>query len=153
MEPDERFIDLYRAEHQRVFRIVYGLTGSRSVAEEAMQDAFAKALERWARLDGQPWVAGWVVRTAVNAGRRAMRHREVPAREVEPQDVEGSIDLWRAVARLPERQQEAVALYYGAELPVAEVAKAMRCREGTVRAHLARARAALRVDLEGADRD
>jgi RNA polymerase sigma-70 factor (ECF subfamily) len=57
--------------------------------------------------------------------------------------------VWLAVRRLPRRQQEAVVLFYLTDLPLAAVAGAMGCAEGTAKAHLARAREALRVSLEG----
>ena len=40
------------------------------------------------------------------------------------------------VRALPRRQREAVTLHYLVDLPVAEVARLMGCREGTVKAHL-----------------
>jgi RNA polymerase sigma-70 factor (ECF subfamily) len=58
------------------------------------------------------------------------------------------LDLWRSIRALPRRQQEAVVLHYVADLPVSEVAAAMRCGEGTVKAHLSRARAALGTERE-----
>jgi DNA-directed RNA polymerase specialized sigma24 family protein len=51
---------------------------------------------------------------------------------------------------LPRRQQEAVLLHYAADLPLWDVAGAMKCEEGTVKAHLAKAREALRRMREGA---
>jgi RNA polymerase sigma-70 factor, ECF subfamily len=53
---------------------------------------------------------------------------------------------------LPRRQREAVTLHYLVDLPVAQVARLMGCREGTVKAHLAHARKALRAQLEGSAR-
>ena len=43
----------------------------------------------------------------------------------------------------------AVVLFYGVDLSVRDVAKAMDCREGTARAHLARARTTLEAYLGG----
>jgi RNA polymerase sigma-70 factor (ECF subfamily) len=42
-----------------------------------------------------------------------------------------------------------VVLHYAMDLPVAEAARLMRCAEGTVKAHLSKARTALRGRLEG----
>ena len=86
--------------------------------------------------------------TALNVARRNLRRRPVP--HSTPSDgtpVEEALDLWAGVRALPRRQQEAVVLHYRMDLPTAEVARAMGCREGTVRAHLARARTALARDL------
>jgi len=150
MKIDPRFEELYRREHGAVFRAVYALCRDRSAAEEATQEAFARALERWRRLRDRPWVAGWVTVTALNAARRALRRSPVAmAAKDFDDDLEQSADLWRAVRSLPHRQQEAVVLRYVADLPLSEVAAAMGCADGTAKSHLARAREALRHQLEG----
>jgi RNA polymerase sigma-70 factor (ECF subfamily) len=148
---DPAFEDLYRDEFPKVFRATYLLSGNRAVAEDATQEAFARALERWNRLREVPWVRGWITTTALNAARRSLRRRRdsatAPAGGV---DLDEWIDLWEGVRGLPRRQQEAVLLHYAADLPLVEVAGAMKCEEGTVKAHLARAREALRRQREGA---
>ena len=53
-----------------------------------------------------------------------------------------------ALRRLPAAQREAIALHHLADLPVAEVALTLGVPEGTVKARLARGRAALAVLLE-----
>ncbi len=152
------FVQLYQAEHDKVFRVTWAFCGDRMVAEDATQEAFARALERWPRLREQPWVTGWVISTALNAARRLQRRRRWLHRaETAPvgiaADAAGSVELWQVVRALPRRQREAVTLHYLADLPVAEVARLMGCREGTVKAHLAHARGALRATLEGARND
>jgi len=127
-----------------VYRAAFALCGDRELAQDAAQEAFARALARWGRLRDEPWAAGWVMTTALNVTRRALRRRTPapppPARRL---DVDTLLDVRVTIRTLPRRQQTAVVLYYLAGLPVAEVAGAMGCREGTVRAHLARARASL----------
>jgi RNA polymerase sigma-70 factor (ECF subfamily) len=61
------------------------------------------------------------------------------------------LDLRRAIGGLPRRQQQAVVLHYLLGLPLEEAAHAMGCREGTVKVHLSRARAALAAALEPAE--
>ena len=154
MRIDPEFEELYRSQFEPVLKAVWALCGNRSVAEDATQEAFARALERWRRLRGEPWAAGWVTTTALNAARRALRRRDLrraPA-PAEP-DLDEEVDLWRAVRALPRRQQEAVVLRYVVDLPVDDVASVMRCEPGTVKAHLSRAREALRGRLEEARDD
>ncbi|MDP9342224.1 MAG: sigma-70 family RNA polymerase sigma factor [Actinomycetota bacterium] len=153
MRVDERFQELYRAEFGAVYRAVFLACGDRSVAEDATQEAFARALERWGRLRDRPWVAGWVATTAMNVARRSLRRRPGPELEgavgAAGADPDAAEDVRRAVRRLPPRQREAVVLHYAMDLPVVEVARLMRCAEGTVKAHLSKAREALRGRLEG----
>jgi RNA polymerase sigma factor (sigma-70 family) len=144
------FEDLYAAEAQAVFSAVYLLSRDRDLAEEATQEAFARALERWTRLGDEPWVAGWVMTTAMNIARRAMRRRAAPWPDTDSQhDPDDALVLCRAIGALPHRQQEAVVLSYLLDLPTVQVARVMRLREGTVRTHLARALASLRSELKG----
>ena len=149
MTVDPGFSELYTREAPSIHASVYALCRDPVVAQDATQEAFTRALERWDRLRDQPWVAGWILKTACNASRRQLRRRPNPEPEAkEAPDLDLSLDLWRAVAALPRKQQEAVILTYHADLPSAEAALVMGCREGTVRTHLARARAALRLHLE-----
>ena len=67
---------------------------------------------------------------------------------------EAQKNLWRLVEKLPEKQRLSVLLYYGEELSVSEIAKALSCSESSVKTHLARAREKLResvsAEFEGA---
>jgi RNA polymerase sigma factor (sigma-70 family) len=152
MTVDEGFRSLYEAEFDNVYRAVELMCGDPSAAEEATQEAFARALARWKRLREQTWVAGWVTTTAINVARRQLRRR--PFHVLPPRDERDPVsvlDLRSAIGDLPPRQQEAVALHYLLDLPVHEVARLMSCDEGTVKTHLSRARAALARALESGD--
>jgi RNA polymerase sigma factor (sigma-70 family) len=146
---DPGFEALYEREFASVFRAAFLLCGDRSTAEDATQEAFARALVRWRRLAGQPWAAGWVMTTAMNIARRGMRRRPAPVEDPVPPgpDDDARLDVRRALGRLPARQQEAVALHYLLDLSVADTAAAMGVAEGTVKAHLSRARQGLAEPL------
>jgi RNA polymerase sigma-70 factor, ECF subfamily len=148
---DPTFQALYERELPHVVRAVFLVSGDPQLAEDAAQEAFARALVRWRRIGSQPWIGGWVTTTALNVARRQLRRRPVPtSEEGTPLDEAELVDLRGAMRRLPARQQEAVALHYLLDLPVAETAAVMGCDEGTVKTHLARARRtlerALRLD-------
>lgn len=145
MNVDPGFEALYEREFASIFRAAFLLCGDRSAAEDATQEAFARALVRWRRLEGQPWAAGWVMTTAMNTARRAMRQRPTHVDDLRSAatDHDGRLDVRDAIGRLPARQQEAVALHYLLDLSVADTAAAMGVTGGTVKAHLSRAREAL----------
>jgi RNA polymerase sigma-70 factor, ECF subfamily len=152
MNADPDFERLYESESTIVFHTVFLLCGDRALAQDATQEAFARAFERWGRLRDRPWVGGWVTSTAVNAARRSLRRRPAPSTPPQHEvDVDEALDLWGLVRSLPLRQQQAVILRYRLDLPVDQVAAAMACDAGTVRNHLARARAKLRAQMGGLD--
>ena len=152
MRVDEGFQEMYEREFPTVFRAVRLLCGDPALAEDATQEAFARALARWRRLGSQRWVAGWVTTTALNVARRQLRRRPpLPATSAGESDREAEMDLVRGIRRLPPRQQEAVILHYLHDLPVADTATVMGCDAGTVKTHLSRARAALAEALDADD--
>src|SRR5437763_1507062 len=78
LKADPRCGELYASEHDRAFRVGLALGHDRGRAEDATQEAFARALERWTRLRERPWAGGWVMSTALNVVRRALRRRPMP---------------------------------------------------------------------------
>jgi RNA polymerase sigma-70 factor (ECF subfamily) len=152
---DDGFEDFYRQELARVRRAVFLMCGDAQVAEDAAQEAFARALARWHRLRSHPVRGGWVTTTAMNVGRRHLRRRHTVAvaEVIDDPDTAVAIAIRTAVAALPDRQQEAVALHYLLDLPVNDVAVAMGVDPGTVKTHLSRARASLARALADAEND
>jgi RNA polymerase sigma-70 factor, ECF subfamily len=156
MKVDPGFRELYEREFATVFRTTLLVCGDRQVAEDATQEAFSRALARWRRLRHHPSPGGWVTTTALNAARRSLR-RTPKLRADEGAASEGDtadrVALVSAIRDLPARQQEAVALHYLLDLPVAETATAMGVDAGTVKTHLSRAREALNRALRDPDND
>jgi RNA polymerase sigma-70 factor (ECF subfamily) len=133
--------------------------GAAGDAEDAAQDAFVKAMVRWRSVSTMERPATWVYVVAVRAMRRRLgRDRsvaDVPSDEGEVADeTEGVVTaavISKALATLPARQRLAVVLRFHGDLTVPEIARAMRCSQGTVKSTLHAALGRLRVDL--GDRD
>lgn len=144
------FEDFYAAEYDRVFSSAYVFCRDRDAALDATQEAFARAFARWRRLDKEEWAGAWVTTTALNLLRRRFRrvNQAVAAGEQTTASSDPrSVDLIDALRALPTRQRQAATLFYVTDLPVAVVAQSMGLSEGTVKAHLSRARDALRKRL------
>jgi RNA polymerase sigma-70 factor (ECF subfamily) len=74
---------LFREEHGRVLATLIGVLGDFDLAEDALQDAVAIALERWPR-DGMPAnPAGWLVTTARNRAIDRIRRDRTLRRKTE----------------------------------------------------------------------
>lgn len=143
------FENFVRTEYPAVYRAVFLATGRPQVAEDATQEAFERAFVRWRRLSKQDWAGGWVMTTALNAAKRALRKRPATTdnrRHASPPST-ASLDLSAALKLLPRRQQQAMLLFYIGDLSLAAVANVMGVSEGTIKAHLAQARASLREAL------
>lgn len=139
----------FYAEHRAgLVRLAVLLVDDRAVAEEVVQDAFAKLYERWNRADDQ---LAYVRICVVNRSRDVLRRRRLMRREAT--SVEASSDdrpdhLRDAIAGLPARQRAAIVLRFYADLSVEETAAVMRTRPGTVKSLVHRGLAALRKVIE-----
>ena len=149
------FEQFYTEHADRAFRAVTLATRQPDRAEEAVAEAFARALERWDVLADHGNPVGWVIRTAMNqfvSGWRIWRReaRGFPHLVAVP-DESRSLDpsLLRQLWRLPQRQREVVALRILADLNGRQTAETLGMAEGTVGAHLSRALASLREALSG----
>jgi RNA polymerase sigma-70 factor (ECF subfamily) len=130
-------------------------------AADAVQEAFAQAVVHWRKVGRYDDPLLWIRRVAVNRARnrRRGRHRQRALAERIAAQPAASVDglpehrdnMTEAVRGLPQQQRVAVALFYFADLSVAEVAAAMELSEGAVKYHLHAARAALAQKLEVAD--
>ena len=153
-----RFEYFYLQEYPKVVALAYALSGSRTGAEDIAQEAFLRAYRDWDRVGSYEHQAAWVRRVAANLATSGLRRRLVEARAltrlarrwepvVDPLAAHNA-EFWAAVRTLPRRQAQAVALYYFQDLSVQQTATVLGCTEGTVKAHLAKARRALARQLQ-----
>ena len=156
---DEATIEPFEAFYARsldpVFRAVLLTTRHAERAEDAVHEAFGRALERWDSVGRHPNPLAWTTRVALNvhaSGWRVWRHEQAEPPEVAVSD-ELPIDpfLLRAVWRLPRRQRQVVALRVLADMSARQTAEALGISEGAVGAHLHRALEKLRENLAATD--
>ena len=151
--PEPAFAAFYTASRPAVYRAVLLRARSPEIAEDACQEAFARAYADWARVAAHANPTAWVARVALNQATSwwRRRRRELP----DPPDVPGAGGLdpdedavVRLVWRLPARQRQVIALRVLLDLSVADTAEIMGVASGTVKATLHQALAALRAQLE-----
>jgi RNA polymerase sigma-70 factor (sigma-E family) len=149
LDEEQSFVALFRVEYDGLVRLAYVLTGSNELAEDVVQESFARLHERWRR-PARP--GAYLRRMVVNRCYDAMRRQEVEKRhagagrsEVSSPPSEYLLD---ALAHLPARQRVALVLRYYQAASEREIAEAMGCPLGTVKTLLHRGRAALKEALE-----
>jgi RNA polymerase sigma-70 factor (ECF subfamily) len=156
----EAFEQLVPAYRRRVFGLAYSILRDRAAAEDLAQEVFVKLWQALPRYDGRARLSTWIYAITRNAAVSALRARRrsvsmsdaavlaevegiaaTPAAELE------DAALRRQVDALPEKQRQAITLYYFDERPVDEVAEMMGLPVNTVKTHLHRARASLAAAL------
>ncbi len=153
------FDAFYAARAPGLVRQLHAMTGDLGLAQDVVQEAFARAWQRWATVGGYDDPAAWVRqvawRLAVSRLRRATVGRALLRRHGPPPDVPGAtpdrVALIAALRQLPDPQRRAVVLHHLVDLSVEQVAAETGAPVGTVKARLSRGRAALAVLLTDGD--
>ena len=142
------FGEFYAGHFTELVRLAAILSGSSDAAPDLVQDCFVRLHGRWESVrEPLPYVRRSVVHACASHHRRAAVVRRNPPPEPTAADL-GADELEDALAALPARQRAAVVLRYYGDLPDADIARALRCREGTVRSLVSRALADLRKVIE-----
>jgi RNA polymerase sigma-70 factor, ECF subfamily len=144
----------------RLYRAAWGLTGSRELAEDLVQDTFAKVLARprFLRNDDDLGYLLRVLRNTFISQLRSRKPTSVPLDETldvpegpsssQPDEAAELRLVFPALAGLPQEFREAVVAVDVAGLSYAEAAKALKVPEGTLTSRVFRGRRQLAQTLE-----
>jgi RNA polymerase sigma-70 factor, ECF subfamily len=150
VNPDD-FDIFYAGTVRRVTSYLYAVTGSRAEAEDAAQEAYARAWQRWGKISGYGDPEGWVrtvgYRVAVNTWRKAVTRAAAHRRHGVPDDQPGLspdyLAIVAALRKISPGQRQAIVLHYLFALSVEEIAREAGLPAGTIKARLSRGRRAL----------
>jgi RNA polymerase sigma-70 factor, ECF subfamily len=148
--------DLVERHYAELYRYAFSVLRDGRAAEDAVQDAFERALAALGRYpEGRlraMRLRPWLYRIVLNVARNHLRwRREIPVEEVfdlvgagSNENREDVMDVLAALGRLPERQRVAVTLRYLQDLPYAEISGVTGWPEGTAKTLVRRGLARLR---------
>jgi RNA polymerase sigma-70 factor (ECF subfamily) len=148
---EEQFERLYT----RAYGVAYQLLGRRPEAEDVAQETLARCFVHWRKVRG--YAEAWVVRVAGNLAIDAWRRHHRTDGSFDDASASAArtpgpdpqrVDLHRALSHLSRRQRDVLVLRFLADLPEAEVARALGCSVGAVKQHASRGLAALRTTGE-----
>lgn len=151
---------LFRDEYGRCVAVLVGAFGDIDIAEEAVQEAFTTALDRWPDTGVPPAPAGWIITTARNRAvdrlrreaSRSGRHARAailtapdePAEEGPVRDDRLRLMFTCCHPALSSSAQVALTLRLLGGLTTAELARAFLVPEPTMAQRLVRAKAKIR---------
>ena len=154
-----------------VYRYCKSMTYTLEDAEDLYQQTFLKAFELQKRISLERNPKAYLMSIATNLWRNhksqyARRERIAPTISADEEGIqiedvraEGDIldgivkeeaytKLRQCVERLQDKQRQVVLLFYAGQLPVEDIAKALKIPKGTVKSRLNKARMKLREEME-----
>ncbi len=146
---DETLREFLETSYPRLVAAVALVAGSREAAEDAVQEALARAWER-AGTEQIRSLPAWVTRVSLNLSKSRWRRLRAETRAIDrvkatstSPPAETRPDVERALGQLSRRQREVTVLRYYLEMDLQEIAGVLGITEGTVKTQLSRARRAL----------
>lgn len=136
---------LYERHYAELVRLAFALTSDWGLAEEFAQEAFVRVWHSWGNIRDQQSAPAYLRTTVVNLARRSLRRRLLERRawagvgDLRSADPGESVDLMRAVARLPAGKRACVVLRFYLDLSEADTAAALGLSVGTVKSQTAKA--------------
>lgn len=146
---------LFREHAPRVYRLAYGYFGTAQEAEDATQETFLRAIQKYGQFRREAEASTWLYRVAVNVcidGLRRERRRrcepldaamtfssfERPSEELEKKDLSASVR--RVIDQLRPQQRLLIVLRELEELSYEEIRRITGLSIGTISSRLNRAR-------------
>jgi RNA polymerase sigma-70 factor, ECF subfamily len=155
--------ELVERHQTELYRYAFAMLRDREAAEDAVQDAFERALAALGRYPEERLrgmrLRAWLYRVTLNVVRNALQRnrRETPVGPEKLSELAGgasgerreeTMDVLAALGRLSQRQRTAIALRYMQDLPYVEIAAATGWPEATARTLACRGLGRLRALLE-----
>lgn len=146
----ETFVQLMEDKTDALYRVAWAILGNDADAADAMQETALRAWKHRASLRNQAYFGTWVVRICINVSRRMLRKRRP---HVELSDVQSAVPppdptLSLAVLALPEPLRLPLMLHAAQGMSYQEISRTLSLPESTVRGRIARAKQALRKELD-----
>lgn len=147
----DTFVTRIEAKADSLYRVAWAILENNADVADALQETALRAWQYRGKLRNEQYFGTWVTRICINVCRSMKRKRrpvipleDAPEAACPPPDMTLSL----ALRALPETLRLPLMLQYAEGMSYLEIAKVLALPESTVRGRIARAKNALRKELE-----
>lgn len=155
----KQMAELIDRHHDSIYRHALWLTGDADAASDLTQDTYFEAWKTFRRCHRPQYALAWLLAILRRQAAKLWRTREAGLEihdvsmdnlaTAPASDLDGVLDLMRALQRLPMTQREPILLYGLHGFTYEEIARQLDLPLGTVMSRLARGRQALNKIMQG----
>lgn len=166
----EALLQLILAEKDELYKLCYIYLRNRADCEDILQDLMLTLIDNIHKLRNPAAFYLWVRKIIINCCYRKLNHSRkfnnlaidihplqnldqdkqlFGTRNADLDQIEGHLDLLKALDQLPKRQKNVIVLHYFADLKLEDVGQILACPSGTVKSRLHKALSQLRKYLRG----
>ncbi len=149
---DEYIETIVKTHSNSMFKAAYAVLKNCDDAEDAVQEAFIKLIEKQPEFSDNEYIKAWLLRVTINLSKNMLK---ASWRKNKPETQETSYtenepdEVLFCVMKLEENYRTVIHLYYYEGYSIKEIASILNLPSATVRTRLKRGRAKLRTMLEG----
>ena len=169
MDSRETFEKIVRQEGKRIYNLAYRLCGNAEDAKDIAQETFLRAFKSYHNFQGKAQIYTYLYRITFNIWKNKIRRRKrhpvfsfcssnPEEKEIDPADPSPAPDkvmekkemsslVQKCLQSLPPSERMIIILRDIEGRHYQEIARILKCRLGTVKSRLSRARESLRVKL------
>ena len=140
--------DVVLRNENKLFRTAIAITGNKSDAEDIVQDAFVKLLDKKPDFESQDHETAWLMRVTINLCKNYLksywRKKTVPILESYLAKSEEDKQIIEIISSLPVKYRTVIHLFYYEGYSTKEIAEITNQKESTVREQMTRARRKLK---------
>lgn len=149
------FSTTYSLYGNMLFKISMVYLGNKEDAEEAMQEAFYKLLNKAPAFNDDEHEKAWLIKTTVNICKDMLRsawHKRV---SLKTEDVERyyenptDLGVLKEIVNLPQKYKTVIHLHYVEDFSVKQISQMLDIKESAIKMRLQRGRQLLKLELEG----
>ena len=148
----QRITELY---FDKVYRLALSRTGSRSHADDVVQEVFIRFLKTDTVFESEEHAKAWLIKVTVNCSKNVFSSswfkRTVPLSEEITFNDSYSGDVYLTVSKLPQKYRTVIHLFYYEDMSIKQIADILGTKETTVKSQLHRAREMLKPMLDEED--
>ena len=167
----EAFAGIYEGTYQLVYTTCYGIIRDKDDAEDLTQDVFVQIYEKLGTLKDPAAYGKWMKLVASNRAINFVNRKSRVSNVGDDHELDEAVSDWEEFDSLPDSfieeeekrdiinkvlkeslsdvQYQTLFMFYYGEMPLAKIAEAMNCPEGTVKTRLLHAKNKFKRSLEG----
>jgi len=141
-----------------VYRIAFTHMKNKTDADDIFQEVFLKLCESTVAFESDEHVKAWLIKVTINTCRKSFSSAwnkkiiqlpDLEHKELSYEDRYQDFEILPIVQALPPKYRSVIHLFYFEDMPISDIAKALKSTNSTIKSQLSRARNLLRNKLKG----
>ncbi|MFP7492942.1 sigma-70 family RNA polymerase sigma factor [Terribacillus saccharophilus] len=157
---EKAFEKLIENNSEKLYKTAFLYVRNKEDALDVLQDTIYKAYVSIGQVEKPEFFTTWLTRILIRTSYESLRKKkktilderyitnELPEKSI---DIEGKLDLLKAISQLNKDYQTTIILFYYHDLPIRNISETLNLPENTVKTYLRRAKLELKRLLGGMD--